>query len=193
MKEEQIKAIMLPWIVIGYETFALHGPVALKVERLADQVGKNKSSFYHHFADMEVFIELLLTYHLIQSKEMAKAEAACKTEDAFILILVHYKLDLLFNRQLRIHRENPAFEACFIHTNQVTSDSFIPLWVQILELQDHMHLATLFLNLTLENFFLQITSETLNEKWLKNYFGELKASSRAFKKSGKIPSLNSHL
>ena len=34
------------WIKAGYETFALSGKSGLKIEPLANKVGKNKSSFY---------------------------------------------------------------------------------------------------------------------------------------------------
>lgn len=53
-----------PWITQGYATFAAEGPAGLKVERLAKNIGKNKSSFYHHFADLEIFTTILLKVHL---------------------------------------------------------------------------------------------------------------------------------
>ena len=41
------------WIKTGYEAFAILGENALKIEQLARETGKSKSSFYHHFADTE--------------------------------------------------------------------------------------------------------------------------------------------
>jgi AcrR family transcriptional regulator len=55
------------WIKLGYEVFALKGQSEIKIERLAKQVGKSKSSFYHHFADIDLFIEFLLKHHVEQS------------------------------------------------------------------------------------------------------------------------------
>jgi AcrR family transcriptional regulator len=43
------------WIQAGYALFAEQGPSALKIEVLAKMVGISKSSFYHYFADLEVF------------------------------------------------------------------------------------------------------------------------------------------
>ncbi len=43
------------WIIKGYETFALFGEKVLKIEKLAKDVGISKSSFYHHFADLDIF------------------------------------------------------------------------------------------------------------------------------------------
>ncbi len=59
MKKEINKA----WINAGYQIFAYEGPNGLKVERLAKAVGKNKSSFYHLFGDLEIFIDHLLKHH----------------------------------------------------------------------------------------------------------------------------------
>ena len=52
------------WIITGYESFAQSGESGLKIEQLAKVVGISKSSFYHHFADLDIFIEKLLLHHL---------------------------------------------------------------------------------------------------------------------------------
>jgi AcrR family transcriptional regulator len=57
-----------PWVETGYGKFSESGPYGMKVEILAKLVNKNKSSFYHHFADMEIFIECLLNYHLERTR-----------------------------------------------------------------------------------------------------------------------------
>lgn len=58
-----MRKIEEPWILAGHKIFAEKGPEALKVEVLAREVNKNKSSFYHHFADLQVFRTRLLEYH----------------------------------------------------------------------------------------------------------------------------------
>jgi hypothetical protein len=65
------------WIEKGYKIFAYEGPMGLKIERLAKIVGKNKSCFYHLFADLQVFTSVLLDYHLQQAKIVALKESAC--------------------------------------------------------------------------------------------------------------------
>jgi AcrR family transcriptional regulator len=182
--------IQQPWIEKGYQVFAYQGPVGLKIERLAKGIGKNKSSFYHHFADLEIFTGILLKYHLEQAQIMAEKESKCASLEELIEIILEHKIDLLFNRQLRIHRENADFANCFEKTNQITSREIIPIWSEILNLQENSFLAGLVLKLSLENFFLQITDETLNHKWLNNYFQELQSLIRAFKKDGTISVLD---
>jgi AcrR family transcriptional regulator len=68
-----------PWILCGYNIFSKEGPKGLKIEVIARQVNKNKSSFYHHFADLEVFTEILLNFHLERSEIIAAQERLCKT------------------------------------------------------------------------------------------------------------------
>lgn len=173
--------ILLPWINAGYKTFAFDGPTELKVERLAQAVGKNKSSFYHHFSSMDFFVEQLLIYHLEQAKVMAVKEEQCTTQAELIAIIVEHKIDLLFNRQLRIHRQNPDFEACFLKTNELTRDAIMGVWSHILGLPHQSYLAELVLNLSLENFYLQITDQTIHPDWLNQYFSQLQSLIRAFK------------
>ena len=55
------------WISKGYELFALNGHGRLKIEPLAKAVGISKSSFYHHFADLDLFIGFLLKHYIEQS------------------------------------------------------------------------------------------------------------------------------
>ncbi|MCA0448108.1 MAG: TetR/AcrR family transcriptional regulator [Bacteroidetes bacterium] len=150
------------WIVKGYETFALSGESALKIEQLAKEVGISKSSFYHHFADMDIFIENLLQHHLHTSKIIAEKERLAATIDPeLISILLEHKIDLLFNRQLRINSNNPLYKDALIKSNAVIGKDFITLWITDMKLTLTPLQAEGLFELALENFFLQINSETL--------------------------------
>lgn len=179
MKEDITK----PWIKVGYQIFAYEGAAGLKIERLSKRIGKNKSSFYHLFTDVEIFTKHLLEYHLAQTEIIAEKEFNCSSKKELIDILIEHKIDLLFNRQLRIHRENSNFEACFSKVNQITGKAIARIWSEIIDLKNNAYLAELIFKLSLENFFLQITDETINHDWLNNYFDELRTLIRAFKKN----------
>ena len=178
MKKENIK---IPWIKVGYHFFAFGGPKDLKIESLSKTVGKNKSSFYYLFTDTEIFISHLLKFHLEQASLIAEKEANCTTLKELIDILIYHKIDLLFNRQLRIHRQNKEFEQCFLKTNKLTGKAILKIWSEIIDLKENSYLAELVLKLSIENFYLQITEETLNQSWLNNYFIELRVLVKAFK------------
>jgi len=176
-----MREIEKSWIEIGYRFFAYEGPIGLKIERLAKEVGKNKSSFYHLFADLEVYTERLLTFHSHQAIIISQKESTLENERELIDVILKHKIDLLFNRQLRIHRENKEFENCFNQINQVTIPAILPVWKKIIGLSEDTSLAQMVLNLSLENFYLQITDKTLNESWLLTYFENIRHMIALFK------------
>jgi len=169
-----MKDIQKAWIETGYRTFALGGPKSVKIERIAKEVGKNKSSFYHLFADLEIFISFLLKHHIKQSEIVAAKESGCEDIKELIEVLVEHKIDLLFNRQLRINREEVEFNKCFQTVNEMTIPAIAPVWYELLDIDKNSPLSELVLKLSLENFFLQITDKTINKDWLREYFSALR-------------------
>ena len=163
------------WIESGYLLFALKGPDALKVEVLAKETGVSKSSFYYHFVDVHTFIDKLLAYHVEQVKRLSEAERACEQFDpAVIDVMVTHKVDLLFNRQVRVNRGEKRYEDCLQTCRQVAGDSFYTLWSKDVNLAiDKQQLASIYY-LALENFYLRITFENFTKAWLTQYFAELK-------------------
>lgn len=163
------------WIKRGYETFALLGRSGLKIEPLAKKVGKNKSSFYHYFADLEIFIDELLIYHIEQSYIIAKKEQNAENINPELIdIIVEHKTDILFNRQLRINRERKIFLDVLTKSNEIVGNAFVMLWVRDLDLKlTQKQLESIF-ELAIENFYLQINADNLNHQWLSNYFSYLK-------------------
>ena len=184
MSKEQI------WIEAGYQTFAFDGPYSLRIEKLAKIVQKNKSSFYHFFSDLEEFTKRLLDFHLIQVKVMSDKESIAQNEKELTQIILEHKLDLLFNRQLRIHRDQKDFQACFIKTNEISLPGFMPIWKKIIDLDESTQLAQLVLMLSLENFFIQITENTLNVTWIAAYFDKIREMVKLFKSSSLGPAID---
>lgn len=165
----------LPWILSGYEIFAQQGPTGLKVEVISRKVNKSKSSFYHHFADMEVFTEHLLNYHMEQSKLITNLASSCKSVDPELInALLEVKLDLFFNKQLRMNRRIESYKLCFQKANNLAAGAFISLFEKDLALNNNIGLAKIVFDLVLENFYLQLTEENLTYTWLSNYFKEIK-------------------
>lgn len=163
------------WIKKGYEIFAISGQNGLKIEPLAKAVGKSKSSFYHHFADLELFTDYLLKHHIDQSRLIAKKEQQAKNINPdFINILAEHRQDLLFNRQLRINQNNQSFATVLLHSNKIVGDSFMKVWEKDLNLPLTKNQMDSVYTLALENFFLKMNADNLNHKWLSEYFENLK-------------------
>ncbi len=163
------------WIEVGYTVFALQGPKGIKIEALSKQVKVSKSSFYHYFADVEIFIGHLAKHHLVKSAIIARKENNAQSIDPDLInILVEHKIDLLFNRQLRINRENKLFQDTLIKSNNIIGNGFVNLWAKDLRLNlSNRQLQSIF-ELALENFYLQINPENLNTEWLSAYFSNLR-------------------
>ena len=178
-------SIREPWLVHGYRLFAKEGPTGLKIEVLSRQVGKNKSSFYHHFADLEVFIVLLLERHLKRAQEIAIEERKCQNLDPELIdVILDFKEDLLFNRQLRVHRQRLEFEACCRRSNQIVGEALAEVWAKSLGLTQEKPLSGQLLQLVMENFYLQITEDKLNRSWLAQYFTGVQQTLGAYGKQG---------
>lgn len=163
------------WITAGYQLFAVDGLAGLKIERLAKKAGISKSSFYHHFADLEGFMEQLLAYHLSQAKVLGEKERQIvHIFPDLIQTLVDHYWDLLFHRQLRIHRDKPAFCAALQQSGEAVGDGFVNLWVRELNLKMTPTQLNAVFELAMENFFLQLTPQNLNPTWLTHYFQNLR-------------------
>lgn len=169
------------WIITGYESFALSGESGLKIEQLAKVVGISKSSFYHHFADLDIFIEKLLLHHLNQSIIIAaKENKAQSINPDLITILIDHKTDLLFNRQLRIHANNSNYRDVLIKSNSIIGAHFIKLWMTDTNMNLTSQQIEGLFELAMENFYLQINPENINHKWLALYFDNLNRIARKF-------------
>lgn len=169
------------WINKGYETFALSGEKGLIIEQLSKEVGKSKSSFYHHFADLDIFIEKILLHHLNQSSVIAKKERkAEKINPDLINILIEHKTDLLFNRQLRINSNKSYFKDTLIESSKIIGTDFVKLWLNDTKLSLKTNQAEGIFELALENFFLQINQDNINKEWLSAYFDNLNRITRNF-------------
>jgi len=169
------------WLKTGYEIFAIEGQGGLKIEPLARKVGKSKSSFYHHFADLELFVDFLLRYHIEQAHVMAAKEQQTRNIDPELInILLEHKTDLLFNRQLRIHQNIKLFADTLLQSNQIVGDAFKMAWARELNLQLSQRQLEGVFALALENFYLQINIDNLHYEWLSGYFSNLKKVTHNF-------------
>mgnify|MGYP001810574155 CR=1 FL=1 len=169
------------WLDAGYLAFARGGEAGLKVEVLARETGISKSSFYHHFADADLFTEQLLQRHLQQCRVIARKEQEARNINPDLInILVAHRTDLLFNRQLRVLQHREIFGRMLKRANEIVGSEFVRIWQQDRALPlTVMQLEGLF-TLPVEDFYLQINEENLNPLWLARYFNNLKAIAQKF-------------
>lgn len=169
------------WIKEGYIVFSELGEKGLNIEKLAGIVGKSKSSFYHYFVDLNLFIDALLQHHLNKVGIIAEKEknATCINPD-LIDILIEHKIDLFFNRQLRINSDNLKYREIVSESNRIIGNHF----VNLLQTEKHFTInesqAQAVYDLALNNFYLSINQSTFDAEWLSKYFDNLFATIKQF-------------
>lgn len=168
------KETELPWIQAGYTIFSEEGEQGLKIENIAKQVQKSKSSFYHLFGSLERFVEVLLEYHVERGGAIAHLARQCQKMDPDVLqLLVEIKEDILFNRQLRVNRHRRAFNHNLEKAHNKVEEAFFEQWTAALGLQTQPQLSRVLLDLIKENFYLRITPDNLHYDWLRDYMKEI--------------------
>lgn len=169
------------WVKAGYELFALKGQSGLQIEPIAKRVGKNKSSFYHLFADSEIFLDELLRYHISQTKLMCDKETKAKNFNPDIItIFLEHKTDILFNKQLRLNHQNAEFRKVIKIVDKDLADVYTFLLKTDLKVPLKQKGIDSFFQLALHNFFLQVNADNLNFQWLADYFDEIKRLAKSF-------------
>lgn len=169
-----INANEFPWIEAGYDLFALKGPDGLKIETLARKVRISKSSFYHHFVDMEIFTKRLMEHHLICATKMAAKAKTCKAIiPDYVMVLVEFKNDLFFNRQLRIHRDNLAFQLCYERAVSIVQAEYIGIWSEMLGMEYSQEVAHNILKVVTDLFYQRMTPEALSQEWILKFLDDV--------------------
>ena len=118
------------WIEAGYDLFGKIGVAAFNVERLSMIVSLSRSSFYHHFSDMEIYESELFDHHIKQYHQLSTQLEDCQTFDPDLLNLISSTPKVMaFQRQLLINEASPRFKACFDTARVLVEDRIYSLWL----------------------------------------------------------------
>lgn len=153
----------LEWIKAGYEIFGRKGPDGLKIQSIARDLGKNKSSFYHFFGDLEVYTEDLLEYHkerILLVLEERKRYSVITSD--LIQELILFKEDVLFVRQLRIHSHVAIYHNAFLYCTDLILNLFIEVCANRLGMNANTKNTKIFLLYVVEHFFSYANEENIN-------------------------------
>ena len=158
------------WIDKGYQIVSENGFTTINIEFIARALHKNKSSFYHYFGDVIGFENALLEHHLMLAKQFALEVKNCShITPGLIHVFLDHKIDILFHKNLRIHREKVHYKKCFEAAYDLFEEAVLDKWILFLKLEDHSFLSSKLLRLMSENFLLQITNENFTYPWLEHY------------------------
>jgi AcrR family transcriptional regulator len=161
------------WIGAGYEVFSIEGPEGVQVEKLARRLGMNKSGFYHHFGDRDVFLSMLMEHHYrVNGLFFNEAMQLKKFFPDYLDLLYKYKTPLLVQMQLRRHLEVPMFNKEFNRTAKRNEKALIPLWADYLKIPGNHNLARELWDVVRDIFFIRAKVETLTPEFLHSIIYE---------------------
>ena len=115
------------WIEKGYEHFALYGPENLSINKISKEIGSSRASFYHHFGDIDIFIDALLDMHwqIIQQFNLTGKKECKKLYPDLYILLAQKPIPLKFSKQLYINRNKPIYNYLFSKAYYESSKIFI--------------------------------------------------------------------
>lgn len=159
------------WIAAGYEIAAHQGFDKLNIKNLAQELGRNRSSFYHYFGDMEIFMAELLKCHERRCARIIEQEDGCQNFDPdWMLLMIENKDELLFNRQLRIYCDIPLFNDCFERTTRLNYEKIRRHWAEYIGVESHPDLALEIFQLSIRAYLFQNTEDTMTLNKMQNFF-----------------------
>ncbi|MCU0377123.1 MAG: TetR/AcrR family transcriptional regulator [Bacteroidales bacterium] len=151
------------WIEAGYELFANEGPEGLQVEKLAKKLGLNKSGFYHHFGDREVFISKVLDYHCLQAEKVrTDISSLLKFDPDYYDLLQKHRTLLFVQMQLRRHPDQKHFQQVFHNIVAMNDKALAPLLSAHLGIPGDHDLALELWDLVRDSFYIQLTRDNLS-------------------------------
>ena len=166
----------MKWIIAGYELLAIEGPEGIKVEKLARQLGLNKSGFYHYFGDREMYFQQLNEFHLQLSKKFHNEISDLRHFDPdYLKLLLKYKTSLFVQLKLRRYENIPVFQDTFNKVIKETERRSLRLWAAYLNLSERDPAAQKLWKITRDLFFLRLIPEKMNLTYLRSLTEEIKA------------------
>jgi AcrR family transcriptional regulator len=154
---------MQKWIEAGYEVFAMEGPEGVQIEKLARKIGVNKSGFYHHFGDRDVFFLKLIDYHYIRNEEFFKELSETQQFDPDVIsLIVKYKSISFFQSQLRKHMDNPIYSSAFTKVKKRNEKAYVTRWSEYLKIDENPDLALELWDIVRDLYFIRLNNDKLN-------------------------------
>jgi AcrR family transcriptional regulator len=183
------------WIYAGYSLLAEEGPVSIQIEKLARITGMNKSGFYHHFGDRDVFFDELMRHHMkLMEKFNNEASGLERFDPDYFRLLSEYKDPLFVNVQMTRWQEIPYFTESVKRSRKENEKNILPLWASYINLNDNYDLASEIWNVTRDAVYERLNYSKTSAESIRTLiievagtFGKLKkCSERSLKQTALI-------
>lgn len=161
------------WMDAGYEIFAEEGPSGVQVERLARELDKNKSGFYHFFGDKETFFELMMKEHLGRLDLLSYQIRRIKEFDPeYLDFLMANRSTVLFQMQLVRNRETPLFATTMEQFSVRVTAAILPVWSNYLGTT--VTVSGKLWGIIRDTFYSRVTPDNFNFEWMSELSKEVR-------------------
>jgi AcrR family transcriptional regulator len=164
------------WIETGYEHFALYGPQNITIEKIAEETGLARTSFYYYFGDLNSFIDELLYQHL-QNAEKFKNDILnnCKSYiPDYIRLIEKYKIQVLFNKRLADNSSNPKYLLTFNHVNNIVDNAALELWAESFGIKGERNFLMAVYSLLRDSYYTRMSIDNLDYDSIIKDIGEIR-------------------
>jgi len=162
------------WIIAGYSLIAEHGFKAVNIQLLSRTVQKSKSSFYHYFTDTANYYMRVMAHHVERSQVFVDDIATIQNiEPDLIDILMNYRDDILFHKQLHLNYHQEACASCIQKVNTIYEKTLIEKWIPYLGLEHKRLFLQSFHRFMIEHFCLKISADHYSREWIQAYLKDM--------------------
>ena len=162
------------WIEKGYVLVAENGFRELTVNNICRLLAKSKSSFYHYFGEIEGLKDELVAYHLERAHGFAKKIEDCKNvHPDLVEVLMDYKIDLFFYKQLRLYRNKSNYQKDNQKIFDLYENVVLDKWEDYFDLNNRRLFVRKLNKFLSEHFLMSISLNTYTHEWIKNYLLEV--------------------
>jgi AcrR family transcriptional regulator len=163
----------LIWIEAGYELFAREGHDGLIIEKLARQLGRNKSGLYHHFGDLEIYFSELIKHHFAVIENFCQEASKLQNFNPdYFKLLIKYKTSSLVQMQLRRRMDIPLYKETFNKVRKKTEKIILPLWSSYIHITDNPSLSQQLWDIQRDLFFMRVNLDSLDLEFLQQLTGD---------------------
>jgi AcrR family transcriptional regulator len=163
------------WVEEGYKLFATEGLSGLHIEKLARQLGLNKSGFYHYFGDLESFCTDLGRLHEKKvSQFLEEAKQAQTLDPDYLNLLTTHPTMIMFQVQLTRHKGNRELYQLSEAIDARLDQALQKLWADYLGIQDKPDLVIRYFSIIRDMFYTRASLENINYEFLRGIVLEAK-------------------
>jgi AcrR family transcriptional regulator len=145
------------WVEAGYELLAQEGPEGVQVEKLARKLGLNKSGFYHHFGDREIFFSKLIEHHYkVNDQFRYEIESARSFDPDFLNLVIKFRTAVFVQSQFRRNNDVKLYQETFFKIKKKNEKVIQPLWSDYLKIYDSPDLSIELWDIFRDVFFMRI-------------------------------------